>query len=215
MSFLNQLKSQATALQQAQNAQQHNLTENTASTEAAFQRAWFYLDDLAKQLNVIAPVGPALSLDGKTHWPPMRLSGFRVDARKKMVRNQEVYDYIGLWWRILPHSGQGESGEVSVNFPPDLQRVESRLSLGHVKHERKEVRHPEKNSLLAIRFLYTTESRGTVTLTADHDKGEMACRIANARGFEVLNTTKRSPAMDTPMLDELAKLILGQTSRFV
>lgn len=202
-------------MQQAQNAQRHNVAENTTWTEAAFQRAWFYLDDLAKQLNIITPAGPALSLDDKTPWPAMRLSGFRVDARKKMIRNQEVYDYIGLWWRILPVSGQPESGAVSVNFPPDLQRVESRLSLGHVQHERKETRDPEKNTLLAIRFLYTTESRGTVTLTADHDKGEMDCRIANARGFEAVNTTKLAKAVDTPMLDELAKLILGQTSRFI
>mgnify|MGYP006137404365 CR=1 FL=1 len=31
-------------------------------------------------------------------------------------------------------------GTVTVNFPPDLERVEARLALGPVKHERKEVR---------------------------------------------------------------------------
>ena len=40
--------------------------------------------------------------------------------------------------------------------------------MGPVKHERKELRHPEKNTLQAIRFDYVTETRGNV-VTPDHD----------------------------------------------
>lgn len=214
MSFLNQLKSQATALKREQNSQQQNLDESTARTEAACKQAWFYLDDLAKQLNVISPKGPTLSLDGKTKWPEMQLKSYRIDSRKKMLRNQEVYDYIGLWWRIVPKVGEPIDAEVSVNFPPDLQRVETRLSLGTIKHERKEIRHPEKNSLLAIKFLFQTETRGTVTLTPDHDSGEIAFRVSNARGFEVINRTCKSEEVTSDLLDELAKLMLGQPNRF-
>ena len=214
MSFLNQLKSQAKALQGEQDAQQNDLAQNTAQTEAAAVRASLYIQDLAKQLNVIAPDGPALSLDGKTPWPAMRLSGFRADARKKRLRQAEVHDHIGMWWRILPVSGQAVAGEVSANFPPDLQRVESRLTIGHVRHERKEIRHPEKGSLLAVRFEYMTESRGTLTVTPDHDKAQMMFRIANARGFEVINVNKPVSEVTTELLDELAKLILAQPHRF-
>ncbi|MEY2953128.1 MAG: hypothetical protein RLZZ401_1215, partial [Pseudomonadota bacterium] len=138
-----------------------------------------------------------------------------VDARKKLVRGQEAFDYIGMWWRILPRTGQPGPGEVSVNFPPDLQRVEQRLALGQIKHERKEVRHPEKNSLLAIRFEYLTETRGTTTLTPDHDKAEIAFRVTNARGFEVVNVTLPAVQIKTELLDELAKLIIAQPTRFV
>lgn len=214
MSFLNQLKSQASALKQEQSALQGHLAESTAQTEAACRRAWSYLDDLAKQLNVIEPEGPRLSLDGKTPWPPMRLRGFRMDARKKMLRNQEVYDYVGLWWRVLPAAGNPVAAEVSVNFPPDLQRVETRLSVGHIPHERKEIRHPEKNSLLAIKFLFQTETRGSVNLTADHDKGQVLFRISNARGFDIVERTLAADAVSPAMLDELAKLMLGQPNRF-
>lgn len=214
MSFLNQLKSQATALKREQNVQQHDLALAKEQTESACKLAWYYLDDLAKQLNVINPAGPVMTLDGKNRWPAMRLHAFKVDARKKMLRAQEVYDYVGMWWRIVPQDGSPIATEVTVNFPPDLERVERRLSLGQIKHERKEIRHPEKNTLLAIRFEFETETRGTVTLTPDHDKAEIAIRVTNTRGFEVINVTRNAKEVKTELLDELAKLIVGQPTRF-
>jgi hypothetical protein len=214
VSFLNQLKSQATALQREQNVQQHDLARAKEQTEAACKLAWYYLDDLAKQLNVISPPGPAMSVDGRTRWPAMQLTGFKVDARKKMLRSQEVYDYIGMWWRIVPQTGKPLVTEVTVNFPPDLERVETRLAQGQIKHERKEVRHPEKNTLLAIKFEFETETRGTVTVTPDHDKAEIAFRVTNTRGFEVVNVTRKATDVKTELMDELAKLIVAQPSKF-
>lgn len=215
MSFLNQLKSQATALQSEQSAQKNHSEANTQLTEAAAKTTWLYIAELAKQLNVIVPAGPKLGLDSRTPWPPMKLVEFRVDARKKQLRGQEVFDYIAMGWRIVPRDGGPVAGSVSANFPPDLQRIESRLSAGAVKHERINVRHPEKNTLQAIRFDYTTEARGGITITAQHDEGKLAFRLLSLQGLEVVNTSYGAPQIQTPVLDELAKLIVGQASRFV
>jgi hypothetical protein len=54
-----------------------------------------------------------------------------------------------------------------------------------------ELRHPEKNSLLALRFDYQTQAFGSVRATADHEAGEIVFRAANLRGFEVVH--KRHP----------------------
>lgn len=218
MSFLNQLKSQANNLQNQQRGELQNFEANTAQTETACLKAWSYLDDLAKQLNVIQPPAPAFTLDGKTPWPAMKLTGFRVDARKKRLRNKEVYDYLAIGWNIVPMGGPGSAGAsagaVTVNFPPDLQRVESRLAMGNVKHERKEVRHPEKNTLLALRFEYIPEARGSVMITADHENAKLVFRVANASGFEIINTTWPAAQVQTSTLDELAKMIVAQPHRF-
>ncbi|HSV53445.1 MAG TPA: hypothetical protein VLJ57_15105, partial [Burkholderiaceae bacterium] len=85
MSFLNQLKSQASALQNQQGKVQQDLAGNTDKTEAACRVVLPYLQDLARQLNVIGPAAPRFTLDGKTPWPAMKLIEFRVDARKKML----------------------------------------------------------------------------------------------------------------------------------
>ncbi len=214
MSFLNQLKTQAKALQNQQNQQDHDLEGKTARTEAACRTVHHYLHDLAGQLNVIAPAAPRFSLDGKTPWPAMKLVDFRSDSRKKMLRNREAFDYLAIGWRVVPQLGQPVGGVVRVNFPPDLQRVESRLGMGPVKHERKEIRHPEKNALLAIEFEYMTETRGNVLVTPDHDKAQIAFRLLNTTGFEIANISWPADRVNSALLDELAKLIVSQPHRF-
>jgi hypothetical protein len=215
VSFLNELKLQASALQSQQAAQLQNFEANTAQTEMACLVVWKYLQDLARQLSVIRPDAPRFSLDGKTPWPPMKLSDFRVDARKKKLRDKDVYDYIAMGWDIIPQTGAPVAGMVSVNFPPDLERVQKRLAFGHVEHERKDVRHPEKNTLQAICFEYITKARGNITVTTDHDNGLLQFRLANANGFGVVTTSWPAARIEHSLLDELAKLIVAQPSRFL
>jgi hypothetical protein len=214
MSFLNQLKTQAKALQTQQEHDHAEFEKNAGETERACDMALHYLRDLARQLNVISPAAPRFTLDGKTPWPAMKFVDFRVDSRKKVLRDREVFDYIGMGWRVVPQIGNPVGGSVKVNFPPDLQRVEARLNMGPVKHERKEVRDPEKNKLLAIQFEYVTETRGSVMVTPDHEKAVIAFRIMNASGFEIIQTTYPAALVKSELLDELAKLIVSQPHRF-
>ena len=215
MSFLNQLKSQASAMQSEQSAHLLDLEDSARLTELAARTAWLYVSDLAKQLNVIQPAGPKLSLDGKTHWPAMKLVDFAADARRKRLFDKEVFDYVSLVWRIVPKDGVPAPGSVSANFPPDLNRIESRVAAGVVKHDRVNVRHPEKNTLQAIRFDYMTESRGGITMTCDHSAAKLVFRLANLQSFAVVETTYLASHVQPRLLDELAKMMVGEASIFV
>lgn len=215
MSFLNQLKSQASALQEQQVAQRRNLDAYVRQTELACQTVTLYLTELVKQLNVIQPAGPALSIDGRTPWPAMKLADFRVDSRKKKLGDREVCDYIAMGWQIVPQSGDPLSTVVSVNFPPDLERVEKRLNWGGVRFERKEIRYPDSNKLQEIRFEYQTQARGYVTVSALHEEAQLNFRLANVGGFEILNVRWDAAHVQTELLDELAKLLVGQPNRFL
>ena len=215
MSFLNQLKSQAQALRSQHSAQQLSAEARVALTEAACQTMATYLADLAQQLNVIMPPAPAFTLDGKTPWPAMKMADFRCDVRQKRLRGVEVVDYIGMGWRVLPQAGLPVQAAISVNFPPELERVEARLALGHLKHQRLEQRHPDTNKLLAIRFEYTTELLGSVRVTPDHDQSCIHFRISNATGFELHTTQLAAADISLAVLDELARLLVAQPSRFL
>ena len=216
MSFLNQLKSQAHALQSERTEQDLQLEESAAQTEAACAVVLPYLQDLARQLNVIEPPAPAFSLDGKTPWPAMKLCDFRTDARRKMLRNREVIDYIAMGWRVVPQVGDPVGGVVSVNFPIDLQRVESRLAMGLVKHERTEIRLPEKKNVLeSIRFDYLTATRGNVTITPEHDRAQLAFRLLNTAGFEIVHTRWPAARINLEVMDDLARYLLGHPNRFL
>ncbi|MBC5764832.1 hypothetical protein [Ramlibacter albus] len=215
MSFLNQLKSQATALQSERVQNDAELGEKMAQTEDACRRVLAYLQEAARQLSVIEPPAPTLSLDGKVPFPPMKLRDFRVDARRKKLRDKEVFDYIGMGWQVVPQAGKVVPGTVSVNFLPDLQRVESRLVMSGIRYDRKEIRHPEKNVLQEVRFTYEPATRGSVTVTAEHDKAMLVFRLANTAGFEVVSAPWPAAKVTTEVLDELAKRICSQPSRFV
>ena len=215
MSFLDQLKLKASALQIEEAQQKQNHEMNAVETERACKVVWHYLQELARHLGVITPQAPRFSLDGRTPWPPMKLSGFRVDTRKKKLRDQDVCDYIAMGWDIVPLAGSPVTCSVSVNFPPELERVQKRLAFGHVDHEKKNVLHPEKNTLQAIRFEYTTLARGNITVTADHDNAQLVFRLANTDGFDVVTTTWPASRINNDLMDELAKLVVAQPNRFV
>jgi hypothetical protein len=215
MSFLSELKNQADALQKQQSGVDVDLAAHTQSCEQACRTLQRYLQDLGTQLNVINP--PAVgrySLDAKAMFPAMLMKNFRSDARKKMLRNQEVFDSLGMGWEMLPATGAVTTLSVTVNFPPDLERVVQRLSVGQIKHERKEVRHPETQKLQAYVFEYQTQSRGSILVTPDHDKGQLAFRITNIGGFELLNVTYPASQVTQGLMDEMAKKLVGQASRF-
>lgn len=215
MSFLNQLKTQAKALEHERSTQGQHLEEQSAATEKAARLVLSYLQDLARQLSVIQPAGPALTLDGKTPWPAMKLVDFRVDARRKMLQDREVLDYIGMGWQIVPQVGEPVTGVVRVNFPIEMHKVEDRLMMGPVKHERFEVRDPEKKNVLReVRYEYLTHTRGTVVATADHEHGQVHFRLLNTAGFEVVQTIWPARKINHELLDELAKRIVGDASTF-
>jgi hypothetical protein len=215
MSFLNELKHQAQSLQDQQQGNQQSVAANTEVTEIACKVALKYLQDLCAQLNIILPPAHgSYSLDGKAQWPALKLSGFRCDARKKMLRGKEAFDYLAVGWNLAPATGQIAHHSLTVNFPPELERVQQRLSIGQIRHERKDLRHPETSKLQAYVFDYDTASAGSITLTPEHDTGQMAFRVCCVGGFQVLSTRYPANKVNQALLDELAKHLVGQTSRF-
>jgi hypothetical protein len=215
MGFLSELKSQANALQGLERGAHRDLMASTEACEKACRTALAYLQDLCAQLNVIKPAAAGVySLDGKALFPDLVQRNFRCDARRKMLRNAEVCDYIGVGWDLLPATGPVATHTVSVNFPPDLARVAERLSVGQIAHERKEQRHPETNKLLAYVFDYQAAARAFITLTPDHDTGHIAFRLTNIGGFGVQSVRCAAAQVTSRLMDELAKKLVGQPSRF-
>ena len=218
MSFLSELKSRANVLQGLELGAQRDLMAGSEACEQACRMALVYLQDLCAQLNVIQPPAPVVySLDGKAPFAPfaaLAQRNFRCDARRKMLRHAEVCDYIGVGWDLLPATGPVTTHTVSVNFPPDLARVTEHLAVGQIAHERKEQRHPETSKLLAYVFDYQTEARAFITLTPDHDTGCIAFRVTNVGGFGVLTVRFPAAQVTNRLLDELAKKLVGQPSRF-
>lgn len=215
MSFLNQLKSQAQEKQSQLGAQQQVLQESIDSTEYAAKQVWRYFGDLCGQLNVLLPAGPKMAVESRVQWPPVVLSGFVYDARKKMLADHEVHDHVTMGWRIGPQQGKPVAMSASANFPPELEKIERRLAAGNIRHERVNVRHPEKNTLKEVRFDFETEARGSITVNVDHAGAKLHFRLACLQGLEVQTLSVPASAVNARLLDELAKLVVGHPSTFL
>lgn len=212
MSFLQQLRNQANELQAREGQVVQHLDANVAATEQTCQRIWHYLSDLAAQLNIIRPASREISLDGKTKWPAMKLADFRFDARKKILRQREVTEHLALGWRIVPAEPTRDRGRVSVNFPPELERVEARLRAGQVVHERLEQRHPDSHKLLAVIFEYDLAVRAGLVFTPDHDQANFKVRLMCVSGLAVTQVNVPAMHISGAWLDDLAKAVVGQPS---
>lgn len=214
MGFLNQLKSQADARRAQDSQQQADLDANFTATETASRSVLQYFGELARHLNVLHPDAPAMTLDGKAAWPVCTLVDFRVDARRKRWRDRDAADYVAIGWRIEPKAGAARIHTVMVNFLPDLERVQTRIAAGNLKHERKEIREGEKNALKAYVFECETESRASITATADHETAAIAFRMTNVAGFGIQTVTLDAEQIGQARLDELAKMVVSQPHAF-
>ncbi len=216
MSFLNQLKSQANALQTAQSTDKAVLEANCQQTEWACRTAWQYLSELSRNLDILQPNGPALTLDGKTAWPAMRLIDFRVDARKKKLRDEEVFDYIAMGWNVAPRQrGVSRPASAPIFRPacsalsPVWQRERSNTSaLKCATPRRTHCRRFDSNTK-------PKPAAQTHHHTTDHDRANLAFRLANVRAFEVVTVAFAAELVRYDLMDELAKLITGVASTFL
>lgn len=210
MGFLQQLKDRATDVQARQGQVTRDLEGHLAVTEAACQRVWQYLSELATQLNILQPAARPLALDPRVPWPAMKLTDFRFDARRKILRTREVFEHLALGWRVVPvEPCCPAQGEVSVNFPPDLARVEARLRAGQIRFNRVEERNPDTHKLLAVRFEHDMAARGSVVFTPVHDEARMQLRLQGVVGFQVQSLDLAAHEVGTERLDDLARAIVG------
>ena len=214
MDFLNELKSRAQNVQSQKDDLAQVLPRNAEQTEVACTLVARYFRDLAKTLDVLEPAGPSFSLDGKTPWPAMKLTGFQTDARKTMLRGKEAFDTISMGWTIIPKMGMAVGGAVTVRVIPEAERIHQALMQAFVEHERKEQRNPQRNNLESITFDYLTKARGGVTVKPVHDTARLEFRLANTSGFAVTTVSLAATQITSARLDELAKLILAQSSQF-
>jgi hypothetical protein len=109
----------------------------------------------------------------------MKLVSLAADARKKKLRDQEVFDYIALGLKIVLAMGRPIGSSMRANFD------------------------------------CVTESRVSVTITADHEEARLNFRWGCLSGLQVVNSNYVADHIHGSVLDELAKLIVVESSTFV
>ncbi len=212
MGFLDDLKRKADALKGQQTQDLALLARNTEAAETACKMALQYWLELAPQLNVLQPTSPVrYSLDSRTAVDGLVRCDFRVDSRRKRLREQEVTDFVVL--HGLQKSGRRMA--MSKDFPPEVERLEGRLRQAGITPDTQTLRDPANGRLQEVRFAFIADFTLTLRLTPDHDAGTMRFQLANFDHLETLNIEFPASAVSTELMDELARWLTGESHRFL
>lgn len=212
MGFLDDLKRQAEALKTQQTEDSAMLARHAALVEAACKGTWQYWLDLAQQLNVLQPVPPVrFSLDKATALEGLKRCEFRVDARRKQHRGQEVFDHVVI--HALQKTGRQIT--LSKDFPPEIERLESRLRQAGISPDAEWIRQPDSGRLDQVRFAFTADVTLTARLLPEHDSGRLRFQLANFDGLETVTAEFPARAVGSELLDQLARWLVGQPHEFL
>lgn len=217
MSFLDSLRQQAQA-RQAQLRGDHAVIErNSMLVESACMLAWRYLDDLGRQLQVLQPPSPArYILDARLVLEQLRYADFSADLRKKRVKRGplvevEVVEHAVLSARLV----SGRKVELSKDFPPEIERLQARLSQAGIRCVGEPHRDAETGRYIETRYRFDADLIAGVRVLPQHEAGRLQFVVQNLDGLATVKASLAAQDVSTERMDELAKWWLGAPQRFL
>lgn len=212
MGYLDELKRQAEEARAQQTQDSGALQRNAMVTDSACQVAARYLNTLAQQLNILRPASKAVwRLDHRTVFNQLRFGDFRADSRMKKLRHAEVFDHV-----VLNFSARtGQRVTLAKDFPPEIEKLESRLRQCGANYESEVIRDPDNGRFVEKRFQFVADFVSSVRLLPEHDAARIDFLIVNLDGFETVRVSFPAFEVGSARLDDLARWIVGEPHQFL
>lgn len=212
MSFLDDLKKQAGQLQAGQDDGERSLARNTLIVEGAAKGVRQYLMELAANLDVIRPAPPVrYALDKRIVLEALPRTDFRFDARRKLLREQEVLDYVFIACTV----GGGPELQLGKDFVNEIESLERRLEQAVATFDRRPVRQADSGKLIEMRYAFVAAVQVATRVTCLHDQGRLHFAMRNLDGLETVDCEFEAHAVNQGKLDELARWWVGKPNRFL
>ena len=211
MGFLDDLKRQAEAAKAGQATDTAALERNALLAEAASKTVFGYFDTLIRQLEVLKPVSRTrYVLDRRTSFDQLPMVDLKVDARRRKLRGQDVYETISLHGRLRT----GQKLAFTKDFLPDIEKIDAKLRQAGAPVHAQAVRNPDNNKLQEMRYEMAVDFAFGVTVTPEHDSASLHFKAMNLDGFETVTLDFSALEVGSTRLDELAKWLLGESHQF-
>jgi hypothetical protein len=210
--YLDELKRQAEEARARQTQDIGALERNAMLTDSACQSAARYFNTLAQQLNVLRPVSKAVwRFDNRTSFTQLRFTDFRADSRLKKLRYAEVFDHVVL--NFAAKTGQRVT--LAKDFPPEIEKLESRLRQCGTQYESRIIRDQEQGRFVEKRFEFVADFVSSIRMLPDHDGARIDFQIVNLDGFETISVSFPAFEVGSARLDDLARWIVGEPNEFL
>lgn len=209
--FLDDLKRQADAIKSGQTTDLAAAERNALLTEAACKTVFTYFDTLIRQLEVLKPVSKTrYALERRTVFERLPMVDLKIDARRRKLRGNDVYEYIALHGRLR----NGQKIAFTKDFLPDIEKIDAKLRQAGAPVHAQAVRNPDNNKLQEMRYEMAVDFAFGVTVTPEHDSASLHFKVMNLDGFETITLDFSALEVGSTRLDELAKWLLGEPHQF-
>lgn len=206
MGLLDDLKRQADMVRTHDSLQRSNLQENARVVDEAMHRAFLYLLELFKQLEVLKPANPTVyEIEGVGTLKDLKyVSGF-VDPRKRKFADRDIYDYMDFYVKWAAPT----SMVVERDMPHTIKKVRDMLWHSNIKFTEVETK-TEFGSVGKCKFTIPAALTVNFTLKADIEGRRLLFYGKNALRLATDDFVVPADELTDELLEELAKVLIGQ-----
>jgi hypothetical protein len=210
MDLLDQLKRQAETQKQQQQAEEQDQTQILKSVHEALLAVSRYFTELASSLNVVKPeVLRVFAVQGNACLQNLMQGDYLVRERRKTVEFKDYLEQVTLRFHAVGQ--QVLTLETYADHATD--RLRNYLQAYGLRFETQAFRN-ERGVTLKTVVSVLPDIPATVTATADWTSGTIRLKLRNVEAIGDAEYCYDPAEIDRKLLDELAKLILGQTNEF-
>jgi hypothetical protein len=211
MGLLDDLKRQADMVRTHDSLQRSNLQENVRVVDEAMHRSFLYLLELFKQLEVLKPANPtAYHIEGVGTLKDLKYGGAFVDPRKKKFADRDVYDYMDFYVKWAAPN----SLAVERDMPPTIKKVKDMLWLFNIKFTELETKSAY-GTVTKVKFTIPAAVTVNFTLKADIEGRRLLFYGKNALQLGIDDFSVPADELSDQVLEELAKMLIGQRNNFI
>lgn len=207
--FLAELASEATQKLEAQRALQQDRHTISQNVNSALERTFQFFNLFTKHLNSLEPDIPRIyALDGKTQFSQLKWKNGMVEYRKQSFADNALLSYVYFQVRL------------TVPKPVMLTRRweqfdEIKKDLGVYGLKTVEDMHEMwRNRSQKVTFQVTLEPEFIVWMRfqGNYDDGCIELECNNVDGFGVMNGKLKPELLQSNILDEVGRFLMGRSS---
>lgn len=210
MGLLDDLKRQADMVRTHDSRVRANLQDNVRVVDEAMHRSFLYLLELFKQLAILKPSNPTVyAILGVGELRDLNYVDAFVDPRKRKFAERDVYDYMEFYLKW----SAPRNLVVMRDMPQTIAKVRDMLWATNIKFTEVETKSAY-NSVLKVEFTIPVAVTVNFTLRADHEGRRLLFFGKNALRLGTDDFAVPADDLTETVLEELAKMLIGQKSDF-
>jgi hypothetical protein len=203
--LLDDLKKQADAVKAQDTDRTESLRASAVAVDHALRRAFLYLNDLGKQLNVVQMPCP-FKFDIPTVGPVdgLVIKDFFCDFRSKHFIDKDYYGEVQVAFRCA-----SDKILTVKKGPDDMEKFRDFLWQSNIEHKSEQFRDQRKIITHEV-FKVHCDFRVQAKIEGDHETGRVKVVSKNVGGFEVDLFQLMALEMNDKAVEEFAKYFIGR-----